>query len=78
MGGNKVAFLGHGTGLTEDDHPEFAAGFDEPLEDGMVVAVEPKIAIPGIGLTGVENTFEITARGARSLSGSRIGIIPLS
>ena len=61
-----------------DDLPVFAAGFDEPLEEGMVVAVEPKIAIPGIGLTGVENTFEITARGARSLSGSRIGIIPLS
>ena len=78
MGGNKVAFLGHGTGLTVDDLPVFAAGFDEPLEEGMVVAVEPKIAIPGIGLTGVENTFEITARGARSLSGSRIGIIPLS
>lgn len=78
MGGNKVAFLGHGTGLTVDDLPVFAAGFDEPLEEGMVVAVEPKIAIPGIGLTGVENTFEIMAQGARSLSGSRIGIIPLS
>lgn len=77
MGGNKVAFLGHGTGLTVDDLPVFAAGFDEPLEEGMVVAVEPKVAIPGIGLTGVENTFEITAQGARSLSGSRIGIIPI-
>lgn len=78
IGGNHVPFLGHGTGLTVDDLPVFAAGFDEPLEAGMVVAIEPKIAIPGIGLTGVENTFEITAQGARSLSGNRIGIIPLA
>lgn len=78
IGGNKVAFLGHGTGLTVDDLPVFAVGFDEPLEEGMVVAVEPKIAIPGIGLTGVENTFEITAQGACSLSGNRTGIIPIA
>lgn len=75
LGGNKVPFIGHGTGLTVDDLPVFAAGFDEPLEPGMVVALEPKIGLAGIGMTGVENTLEITADGARSLSGSRTGII---
>lgn len=78
FGGNQVNFLGHGTGLTVDDLPVFADGFDEPLEKGMVVAIEPKIAVPGIGLTGVENTFEITDQGACSLTGNRIEIIPVN
>ncbi len=77
FGGNQVSFLGHGTGLTVDDLPVFAEGFDEPLEKGMVVAIEPKIAVPGMGLTGVENTFEITDQGACSLTGNRIEIIPV-
>lgn len=78
LGGNKVSFLGHGVGLTVDDLPVFAAGFEEPLQEGMVVAIEPKIALPGMGLTGVENTFEITADGARSLSGAQLGIIAVN
>ena len=29
----------------------------------MTLAVEPKIGIPGFGMVGVENTFEVTAGG---------------
>jgi Xaa-Pro aminopeptidase len=27
----------------------------------MTVAIEPKVALPGIGVIGIEDTFEITS-----------------
>ncbi len=69
LGGNKVPFLGHSIGLCIDEWPVLAAGFGEPLEAGMTLAVEPKIGLEGIGMVGVENTWEITEHGARCLSG---------
>ncbi len=75
VGPERVRFLGHGIGLNMDEFPAFANGFDLPLEEGMTVALEPKIGLPGLGMPGVENTFEITADGARSLSGTDYGLI---
>lgn len=69
LGRDKVPFLGHGIGLTVDETPVFAKGFTAPLEQGMVVAIEPKIGIPGSGMVGLEHTLEITASGARPLTG---------
>lgn len=67
MNGGK--FLGHSIGLVMDEAPAIAKGFKELLEPGMTFAVEPKIALPGIGLVGTENTYVVTERGARSLTG---------
>ena len=54
-----------------DETPVLARGFDAPLATGMTLAVEPKIALEGIGLIGCENTYEIVPQGAaRSLSGA--------
>jgi Xaa-Pro aminopeptidase len=75
LGGNKVRFLGHGIGLAIDEYPVIAKGFDAPLEEGMTLAVEPKIGIPGLGMVGVENTFEVAPEGGRCLTGERFGII---
>lgn len=69
VGPERVRFLGHGIGLQVNEFPPMAKGFDLPIEPGMVLAVEPKIALPGIGMVGVEDTFEITATGAESLTG---------
>ncbi|MFA7165811.1 MAG: Xaa-Pro peptidase family protein [Desulfoplanes sp.] len=69
LGKNKVQFIGHGIGLAIDEHPVIARGFDAPLEEGMTMALEPKIGISGLGMVGVENTFEITRNGGRCLSG---------
>lgn len=69
FGKNKVPFIGHGIGLAIDESPVIARGFDAPLEEGMTMALEPKIGIPGLGMVGVENTFEITSTGGRCLSG---------
>lgn len=54
-GPNKVRFLGHGVGIELDEWPVLAKPFRDPLEKGMVVAVEPKIIFPDGGV-GVEDT----------------------
>lgn len=76
-GDNQVRFVGHGIGLVYDEFPALADRFDEPLEVGMTIAVEPKIALPGIGMVGMENVFEVTERGAVSISGEEIALLPL-
>ncbi len=68
---NGRRFTGHSIGLTMDETPVLAKGFREPVCEGMTFAVEPKIAIPGVGLVGSENTYEIVADGpAQPLTGS--------
>lgn len=68
---NACKFIGHSIGLTMDETPVLAKGFTAPLAAGMTLAVEPKIALDGIGLVGCENTYEIMSQGpARSLTGA--------
>ena len=68
LGDSKVPFLGHSIGLCIDEWPVLAKNFDKPLQTGMTIALEPKIGLPGIGMVGVENTWEITESGAACLS----------
>ena len=75
LGKNKVAFLGHGIGLTIDGWPVIARGFREPLEAGMTLALEPKFGIPGKGMCGVENTFLVTEQGGVCLTGDAFDIV---
>jgi Xaa-Pro aminopeptidase len=75
FGDRRVKFLGHGIGLWIDETPVIAEGFDEPLEEGMVFALEPKKGIPDVGLVGIENTFVVTPQGGRSLTGRSKGLI---
>ncbi len=77
LGRNKVPFVGHGIGLAIDEYPAVAKGFDLPLEEGTVLAIEPKIGIPGIGMVGVENAFVVTPRGGKSLTGEKHEILCL-
>jgi len=76
-GQDTVKFLGHGIGLWIDESPVIAKGFDEPLEEGMVFAIEPKKGIKDVGLVGIENTFAVTPHGGRSLTGKNPGLIPV-
>jgi len=75
FGDRRVNFLGHGTGLAVDELPVIAPGFDEPLEEGMTIALEPKKGIPGRGMVGIENTFLVTRDGGVSLTGDSPGLI---
>ena len=75
FGDRRVKFLGHGIGLWIDETPVIAEGFDEPLEEGMVFALEPKKGIPDVGLVGIENTFVVTPQGGQPLTGKSKGLI---
>jgi Xaa-Pro aminopeptidase len=68
FGSNQVPFLGHGIGLAIDEFPVIAGKVHAPLEANMVIAVEPKKGLEGIGLVGVENTFRVTAEGGERLT----------
>jgi Xaa-Pro dipeptidase len=73
-GDRRVRFVGHGVGLLIDELPVIAEGFDEPLSEGMVLAIEPKKGIPGVGMVGSENTYLVTPEGGRSLTGQSPGL----
>ena len=68
FGSNQVLFLGHGIGLVIDEFPVIAGRVESPLQENMIIAVEPKKGIAGIGLVGVENTFLVTERGGEKLT----------
>lgn len=76
-GTRKVKFLGHGIGLVIDELPVISEGFNEPLQEGMVFAVEPKKGIKGIGMVGIENTFMVTPDGGKCITGDNPGLIPV-
>lgn len=63
-----VPFVGHGVGLELDEWPLIGRHAEHVLEQGMVVALEPKFVFPGEGIAGVENTFVITAHGMEKLN----------
>lgn len=76
-GNRRVKFLGHGIGLVIDEFPVIAEGFDEPLQDGMVIALEPKYGLEGTGMLGIENTFLVTPEGGVCLTGGSRGLTPV-
>lgn len=75
FGNRRANFLGHGVGLQIDELPVLAEGFDEPLAEGMVLALEPKKGIPGVGMAGIEDTFVVTPQGGTSITGTHPGVI---
>ena len=73
----KAKFLGHGIGLVIDEYPVIAQGFDEPLAEGMAIALEPKYGVAGIGMVGIENTFVVSENGGICITGSSRGLMPV-
>jgi Xaa-Pro aminopeptidase len=74
-GTRQVKFLGHGVGLHIDETPVIANGFKEPLQENMVIALEPKKGMTGIGMVGVEDTYIVTPQGGRCITGGGCDII---
>lgn len=67
-GKDQAKFLGHGVGLELDELPVLAKGFKQPLEEGMVIAIEPKFTFPGRGVVGIENTYLVTGGGLEAIT----------
>jgi Xaa-Pro aminopeptidase len=77
FGTRQARFLGHGIGLVVDESPVIAKGFDEPLQENMVLALEPKKGIEGVGMVGIENTFIVTPDGGHCITGDHAGLMPV-
>ena len=75
FGKERVKFLGHGVGLQIDEPPVIAHGFNQPLPEHCVIALEPKRGIPGVGMVGVEETYLITSDGPECLTGGAKDIL---
>jgi Xaa-Pro aminopeptidase len=73
MGG--AGFVGHAFGLEIDEWPVLAPGFDDPLEAGVVFALEPKFLFPGSFAVGIENSYAVTADGVEALTHAREDLI---
>jgi len=73
--GRTVPFIGHSVGISVDETPVIAKGFDVPIERGMTIAIEPKMGFDGIGMVGSENTYLVTDTGGVSLTGEPSDII---
>jgi len=70
-----VKFLGHGVGLQIDEMPVIAKGHSVPLQENMVIALEPKCGIAGVGTVGVEETYVIKKTDPICLTGGAREII---
>jgi len=64
----KAKFIGHGTGLYINEWPVIGARAAHEICVGNVIALEPKIVLPGIGAVGVEDTFVVTETGAENIT----------
>jgi Xaa-Pro aminopeptidase len=62
-----VPYVGHGIGIELDELPVLT-GSSLELEPGMVFALEPKFALPGLGAIGIENTWVVTQDGVERLT----------
>lgn len=65
---HSVPFVGHGIGLELDELPVIGKNSPYVLQQGMVMALEPKFILPGEGLAGIENSFVVTENGLEKLT----------
>ncbi|MGD8609627.1 MAG: Xaa-Pro peptidase family protein [Desulfobacterales bacterium] len=67
-GDGQVKFIGHGIGLEIDEYPIISPRFEGQLENGMVLALEPKFVFPQTGVVGLEDDYVMTAEGLKRLT----------
>jgi Xaa-Pro dipeptidase len=67
IGDQRIRFIGHGIGIELDEFPFLARGQKLELAQGMVIALEPKLIFPGVGVIGIENTHVVTPKGLEKL-----------
>lgn len=73
----KAGFIGHGVGIEINESPVVAPRSRDLLEEGNIIALEPKFVIPGVGAVGIENTYLVTATGLECLTNAPEQIIDL-
>ena len=74
----QAKFIGHGVGLVINELPVLCNRNKELLEENMVIALEPKFIIKGVGAIGVENTFIVRKGGMEKITKVEEKIIDLT
>lgn len=64
----QAPFIGHGVGIQLNELPVLTPRSKDVLEENMVLAIEPKFVVPGVGAVGVENTYRVTSSGLECLT----------
>lgn len=64
----QAKFIGHGVGLVINEPPVLAVRSREILQTNMVLAVEPKFVMKGVGAVGLEDTYIVTENGGEQIS----------
>ncbi len=64
----KVKFIGHGVGLEIDEYPIISPIFVNPLQEGMVMAFEPKFVFPDKGVVGLEDVYLVKDAGLERIT----------
>ena len=75
---SQAQFVGHGLGLQINELPVLTTRSKDVLQEGMIIAFEPKFVIPEVGAVGIENTYLITADGVENLSPMSEDIVDLN
>lgn len=73
----QAKFVGHGVGIEINELPVLTGRSKDVLEEGMVIAIEPKFVLPEIGAVGIENTYLMTSSGLEKLTQFEENIINL-
>ncbi|HNY70488.1 MAG TPA: Xaa-Pro peptidase family protein [Syntrophorhabdus sp.] len=74
-GHHKVRFLAHGIGIELAEYPYIAANHNYSINEGTVMAIEPKMVFPKKGSCGIENTVLIEKGSYRVLTNTDEHII---
>ena len=67
-GGGDVGRLGHGLGMQLTEWPSFIPNDHTVLKEGMVITLEPSVAIPNGGMLVHEDNFVIRKTGVEQIS----------
>ena len=67
--GHQVGRFAHdGTALLGPAWEKYASKPFQPLEEGMVFTLEPRLTVPGYGIATIEEMVVVTKKGAEYLS----------
>lgn len=64
----QARYVGHGVGLEINELPILTGCYPGALEEGMVIAFEPKLVLPSVGALGIEDTYLVHSDGVECLT----------
>lgn len=73
----QAKFMGHGIGIEINELPVLCKRSPDILEEGQVIAVEPKFIVEGVGGVGIENSFIVRSWGLEQITFGSNEIITL-